>query len=349
MLAMGAALVLLCIGYTQYVTGSTQSTVSNTPSKPKPFSIIVLPDTQHYTMNYPAMFSQQTSWIAAHKDELNIVYATQLGDIVEIWDNQPQWEAASRSLSLLDGVVPYGIAPGNHDVSPQGDSPYFAQYFPMSRITAPALSVQEVAPNYRDLPRVGNYGYKNSYHLFEGGGKQFIAFNLEFCPDDKTVDWVNATLSRFSQRGAIIATHSFINADGERETADGSCQTYHAAGSNAAEDLWEKIEVEGKHDNVLLYLSGHDIWTARGAARRTDVVNGYPVHQLLSNYQEYPYGGNGYLRILQFDTDRAALNVSTYSPFLNAYYDNPDNHFELPLPLVGRFDAQPQMRRPFVR
>ena len=38
-----------------------------------------------------------------------------VGDIVEDADNDTQWQRASKSMSVLDGKIPYGVLPGNHD------------------------------------------------------------------------------------------------------------------------------------------------------------------------------------------------------------------------------------------
>jgi hypothetical protein len=76
------------------------------------FTLVVLPDTQYYSAYYPHIFTQQTQWIVDSKDELNTVFVTHVGDIVEYWDTFEQhWIHANDSMSVLDDVVPYGLAP----------------------------------------------------------------------------------------------------------------------------------------------------------------------------------------------------------------------------------------------
>ena len=79
------------------------------------FSIVVLPDTQHYSECYPGIFTNQTQWIVDNQDRLNIKFVIHEGDIVEDADNDTQWMSANKSMSVLDGKIPYGILPGNHD------------------------------------------------------------------------------------------------------------------------------------------------------------------------------------------------------------------------------------------
>ncbi|HAY18415.1 MAG TPA: serine/threonine protein phosphatase, partial [Rikenellaceae bacterium] len=93
------------------------------------FSMIVLGDPQTYNkydINQP-IFELCTAWIADNVDHLNIKAVLCTGDLVEQNENikmnrkmvnqtsREMWEAASRSLSRLDGKVPYIISCGNHD------------------------------------------------------------------------------------------------------------------------------------------------------------------------------------------------------------------------------------------
>lgn len=92
-------------------------------SKANEFAIIVLPDTQYYSENYPSIFKTQTQWIVDNRDEWNIVYVAHTGDIVNIYSSIPQWKNADSALKLLEEAVsekfpngiPYGVVPGNHD------------------------------------------------------------------------------------------------------------------------------------------------------------------------------------------------------------------------------------------
>ncbi len=59
----------------------------------------------------------------------NIVFVTHEGDIVEHDSTVTEWERANTSMSLLDGVMPYGMGPGNHDQP----TTLYNQYFPYTR------------------------------------------------------------------------------------------------------------------------------------------------------------------------------------------------------------------------
>ena len=79
-----------------------------------PYSIVVLPDTQYYSSNYPDFFDAQTAWIVSEHAAGNVAFVLHEGDIVDD-DVATQWSRAYNSLHMLDGVVPYVLSAGNHD------------------------------------------------------------------------------------------------------------------------------------------------------------------------------------------------------------------------------------------
>jgi len=51
------------------------------------------------------------------------------------------------------------------------------------------------------------------------------------------------------------------------------------------------------------------------------------VAQLLSNYQDGPDGGRGYLRLLRFAPLAREVHVTTYSPALDLSLEDDENDF----------------------
>ena len=98
-------------------------------SPPGDFTIVVMPDTQHYTDNAAnyAIFGAQTQWIVGNKDTRNIVFVTGLGDIVQNGNaNSSEWQVADAAYGILEDPtttslasgIPYGLTVGNHDQTP---------------------------------------------------------------------------------------------------------------------------------------------------------------------------------------------------------------------------------------
>jgi len=286
-----ALLVIFSIGITS----------ANTASQNQNFSIIVLPDTQHYSESYPWIFTNQTQWIIDNMDELNIKFVIHEGDIVEDANDDTQWNRANKSMSVLDGKVPYGILPGNHDEN----ITEYEEYFPAERY--------------------GNYSYwggscdhnTNNYQLFSGLGMDFIVINLGWKPDSDDIIWANEILKSYSERKAIVVTHGYMDKRATREIPQFD-SSY----------IWNDLIVPNR--NVFLVLCGH----THSEARRMDVIDERTVHQLLADYQDRPNGGDGWLRIIEFRENKTKasnldLVIKTYSPFLNKYETDEDSQFEL--------------------
>jgi 3',5'-cyclic AMP phosphodiesterase CpdA len=303
-----------------------ESKPANTTSQ-EPFTIVALPDTQVYSRLYPDIFMKQTQWILDNQKTRNIVFVTHLGDIVD--DNtEEQWQNASKAMAVLDGKIPYAVAPGNHDMEWGGNASLFDKHFPLSRLKqSPSWggSFLEAKGAYEKTPHNGN---KSNYHLFSAGGTDYLSFNLQFCPTSSELEWTANIMETYKFRRTIIATHSFLDHNGNRTTFE-ECAKYQHEGNNAGQEIWDHLVSKRKLNNLFLILNGHNIDTITGGSRRTDLVNDKPVHQLFSDYQ-YLFGHNsGYLRIMTFSPKDKKIQVQTYSPSSNTYLDDKDNKFEL--------------------
>ena len=108
----------------------------------EPFTIVMLPDTQFYAEKYPTYFHDQTEWVRQNAEKENIVFVTQVGDIVQNGDAAPdEWKVADEAFSRLKGVVPWGVAIGNHDydlVEPPGSANAFRKTFGPQRFAGNA-------------------------------------------------------------------------------------------------------------------------------------------------------------------------------------------------------------------
>ncbi len=273
------------------------------------FTIIALPDTQHYSENDPAIFTAQTQWIVDNKDTLNIVYVAHEGDIVDIASDTTQWENADASMSLLEDPIttgltdgiPYGILPGNHDMPTTN----YNIYFGVSRF--------EGRSYYG-----GHYGTTNdnNYSFFSASGIDFIVINLEYEPGTAELDWADALLKTHSDHLAIVVSHSIINTDNSWRT----------------KAIYTELQ---DNPNLFLMLCGH-MHSTDGAGMRTETgENGNTIYILLADYQDYSNGGNGYLRIMRFSPEDDKIYVQTYSPTLDGYLTDHENEFELDYEMTG--------------
>jgi hypothetical protein len=116
-----------------------------------------------------------------------------------------------------------------------------------------------------------------------------------------------------------------------------SSQSFGVSNDNDGQPLWERFV--SKYRNISMVLSGH-VTDLDGTGRRDDLGdNGNIVHQMLSDYQAYPNGGNGYLRILTFRPASNRIDVQTYSPYLNQYLTDSHHQFSLMWHYTGALPA----------
>ena len=245
------------------------------------FTIIVLPDTQNYSQYYPSIFTSQTQWIVDNKSNLDIAFVAHVGDVVNN-NTTIEYGNADAAMDLLDGGdVPYGTSPGNHD-----SGNLYNTYFGTARYSA--------KPYFG-----GSLDDRNNYFLFSAGGMDFIIIFLKYAPETSVLNWADARLKQYPSRRGIIVSHSILNVGGTQSS-------WTTEGQNIFNALSD-------NPNLFLMLCGHN----HGEGRRTDTgTNGNTIYSVLADYQSYPNGGNGFLRIMEFDPAVDEINVTTYSPYM---------------------------------
>ena len=295
------------------------------------FSVVVLPDTQGYSMSFPESYVAQTKWIVDHKKDRNIACVLHLGDITNN-NTRDQWENAVRAMNLLDGQVPYFMTLGNHDYGDNGHckdrTTLFHEYFPRDKFS----SLPQFGGSYDREP----VRFDNSYHFFSAGGRDFLVLSLEFGPRNDVVRWANDVVDQHQDRAVILITHAYVYYDDTRYdwAKYGADQLWNphsypvAKASdhdvNDGQQLWDKLV--SRHDNFVMTLNGHVC--ADGIGRVvTKLPGGEELPQLLVNYQVKPRGGDGWLRVLEFRADGKTVMAYDYSVTRDECNVTPDTTF----------------------
>lgn len=294
------------------------------------WTIVLLPDTQIYSQNYPGIYTAQTSWIRDNLRTYNIRYVIHLGDITNT-NSIPEWKNAREAMRLLDDAVPYAFVTGNHDHGPGGNAAtrdsHLNSYFKYD--TYAGRSTFGGAMTAGDM--------QNTYHLFNAGGVKWIILCLEWSPRDETVAWANTVMEQYPDRKGILVTHAFMNNTNYRydmndteHAQDYNPHKYTTPGTkNDGEQLWQKLV---KKHNFVMTVNGHVLGS--GVGYRVDNNDaGQPVHQMLSNYQMRSLGGQGYMRLIQFQPDGKTVKVQSYSPIYDGFLLEPTQDFGFELPL----------------
>ena len=274
------------------------------------FSVVLLPDTQNYAEKYPDTYINQTLWIRKQLKADNIKFAIHLGDIVQNSTKKNEWENANRAMQILDGVLPYSMVPGNHDmVVNNRNTSLYNQFFSPKR-----FQEREWYGGHKGTTN------DNNYCFFEGAGLKFMVISLEFAPRDETLEWAAEVCKKYPDHRVIVATHCYMRTSAR----DTECATSYNIAGNSGEQIWQKLI--RTQPNIFLVVSGHVI----GVGLQTSTNNfGGQVLEMLTDYQGLPNGGDGWLRRLTFVPGENKIHVTTYSPLLDEYNKTATEDFSI--------------------
>ena len=318
----------LCASLGIALTGVAE-TLPPLPEGEDCFTIATFGDTQAYanngdgTVSNPS-FKSRVDWLSNRENIIaqNILFVSHLGDIVNSRTVAAEWTFADTQMTRLDGVVPYAICPGNHDITGSGVSKEFQQCFPASRYSGNAW----YGGSFLGIGTEGVFdNNSNSYQLFDWMGQGYILFHLQCNAGKAVLDWVNELLSgTYADRRAIVVTHMYLGMVLE-----------DAKGQSASVDQrfvrrmrWGKVSANGsmnpteswnycfrKHKNLVLILSGDQ--SEALACHRTAVgIHGNIVHEIVT---DYPHADNSdWIRLYRFFPKSGKIDVYTYSPQADA-------------------------------
>ena len=222
-------------------------------------------------------------------------------------------------MSLLGGVVPYCMLPGNHDIAPGAttrDTKMFNKHFGVWR--------------FQDKPWYGGSfenSSDNAFYFPDVGPMKLMVLCLEFGPRDEVLNWANKVVAEHRRYKTIVVTHCYMNFD-ETKVGPGDKYNPHSYSwrGNDGEEMWEKFV--RKHHTIILVLSGHIL--GDGLGKLTSYSDhGTKVNQILANYQMLENGGNGWLRVMKFVPQENRIEFATYSPTLDEYTVDEQNQFVL--------------------
>ncbi len=291
-------------------------TAQETKEEETSFKLVLMPDTQVYSSHYPEIFLSQTQWLADNFEKENIKFVLHLGDVVD--GNTPQqWENADAAMDVLDeNNVPYGITIGNHDIGNNN---------------------QEFIENYGKERMQDNPGYiahsdneLNSAYTFSACGYDFLVLFLNLDASQEDLDWAQSIIDENPGKPTILATHTLIGPDGTLAT-----KPYVRSGGKSPAYIFDNFIA--KNDQIFMTANGHD----HGAFNivRSN-INGLEVNQYLVDYQGSTKGGNGYLRIMEFNFKENTISHTSYSPYTDDYLTDGENTFVEELEFERRFNNE---------
>jgi hypothetical protein len=200
-----------------------------------PFTIIVLPDTQYYSSSHPEIFLNQTQWILANKQQLNIVFVIHLGDIVDNFGSMTQWSNAYEAMNVLrQNLIPFSLCVGNHDFYTLFETHLTSSYYGFTQTIS--YSAQTT---FKGSLNNDNF---NSYNIFTVGSLQFLVLSLEWAPTSADLSWANQIISQNPNAKVIVTTHEYLGAGGR---------------TTVGENIWQNL-VKTNAVQAQIVLCGHN-------------------------------------------------------------------------------------------
>ncbi|WP_255170944.1 metallophosphoesterase [Natrononativus amylolyticus] len=296
------------------------------------WTIAALPDTQNYAVDEELLEipRAQAAWIADNADARNIVFAVHKGDVVSDGSSVEEWERMEPVFERLNGAVPYAVAIGDHDYAAEEDRESGAEHY--REYVGPArFAGQEyfggAGPNER-----------SSYQYVTGGAYEFVHLTLEWEAPDAALEWAETVLENHADLPTIVTTHSYLrDGDGGRRSR---AVEERSGDGNSGQEIFETLLYPNPQVFMILSANYHD--TDAGAYHQVSSTrDGSRLYELFANYQHFPNGGNGWLRLIRFvptttdDPDR--IEVETYSPWLEEYRTDAASEFHFELDFADRF------------
>ena len=302
----------------------TPAATAQTPryvAKDGVYTIAWMSDPQHYSKKFPEFYYSMTEFLRDHREELNLQYVINTGDLVHNTDLDSEWQVATLAQSYID-EIPNGVLAGNHDVLDPIGYKTFCKYFGEKR--------------YKDKPWYGGSFEDNRGHfdLLTIGETDYIFVYMGYGPTKKAFEWVKKTFDAYPDRVGVLCLHDYFT---KTLTLSEDGKKWHD-------------QIVKTTPNLYMVLCGHKYGSYCVPATFDDDRDGKDdrtVYQMLFNYQASLHdGGGGYLRLIQINEADGTMYHLTYSPALGDFnrfddpanreeyypYDEKNEEFTLPLP-----------------
>jgi len=213
------------------------------------FTVVVVPDTQGYAdhanppasnVNWPNRYNEHVQWIADHIKPLNIVFVSQVGDVVQnvLSKDVTEYKVAQAAWNRLHvgndpanpALVPYCLSIGNHDFDAKCwlmndfklnqnthyGSRIWSKYFGPSRYGAQkwfggsdagfSHTYANTIPGAPALVRAG--AGLSTYQTFQAGGRSYLHISLSCGAPDGELAWADSVIAAHPGVKTIVTTHA---------------------------------------------------------------------------------------------------------------------------------------------
>lgn len=291
------------------------------------FSFMVIGDTQIVTSEHPDKLKNIYDYVLDNVTSKKVKHVFGVGDITDR-DVVSEWEVATQQIARLDGVVPYSVVRGNHDIYSAdkkiNKKSYFDDYFGSDDCF--------YADEYIDYYKGNSFKARNTVHEFSAGGRDYLVIALDYGADDFILEWASTLCYSHPNHNVIVSTHAYLASDGGYyDSTKGAPATRdYGDSANNGDDMWEEFIC--RHDNIVMVISGHA--PAKDVVyRQSEGDNGNIVTEILVDAQgqdaDASVGPVGMVATFYVSQDGKTVNVEYYSTIKNKFYKSSTLSFEI--------------------
>ncbi len=296
------------------------------------YSFAVVGDIQYITeydaANGTTHVADMHKWIADNITNKNIKYMMGMGDVTNR-NTDAEWTTAYNAIKQLNGLLPYSVINGNHDLYEGTTSA--SDLVPNAAMLGPKaidsyFGVDEWYKGQFTGENGGLYeadSVRNTYYKFTVGTTKWLIINLDFAPSDEILTWANQVVASHPDHKVIMTTHGYVHMDGTAISDEDSGSLWGATKNNG-EEMWTKFV--SLHENIVMVLSGH-MESNNIMMKQVKGVHGNTVTQFLIDQQavDKPYMASegkplGLIAMFYFDEDGKNVSVEWYSPLRDKYF-----------------------------
>lgn len=297
---------------------------------------------------YDNPFKSQTQWIAQNARQLKMPFTIHLGDIVDQswyfeaekstpWSDSTdlvgngqlsngqvtkEWELASQAMQVLEAAkCPYSICAGNHDV---GAVDKVMQWGPDWGVGVTGFANDDgyqdggknraglFEPYLQVFPadrarKQATFGGRHSsgfheYHVFQAEGNQFLVLSMSWRASDDAIAWANQVIQTHRTIPVILVNHQLMGIGTDGKTAADTAYSNY---------IWDKLI--RTNDQIFMAVSGHYHGSCSSTKKNSF---GNDVHLMVVDYQMAYMGGNGLMRMYEFDLTNKKIIASSFSPWV---------------------------------
>ncbi len=302
------------------------------------FSFMAIGDTQIVTRYDANGLTKIYDYVVNNVEAKKVKHVMGLGDITDA-DKDWEWERAKNQIARMDGVVPYSIIRGNHDIystqfvgtdnkrSLNKESTFDKLYGKADSVYAQQYAKQYTYCYEYEGEGKENFKARNTVHFFSSEKRDYMVVALDYGPNDDILNWAGEIIANHPYHNVIITTHNYLNTDGTTaDKGEGTVPSrdYKNEGVNDGNEMWEKLI--SKHSNIVLVLSGHKPCDQLVMNQR-EGVNGNTVTEFLIDPQGMDVDDSkGMVATFYVDENGEDITVEWYSTIKNAYYKKSNNY-----------------------